>query len=520
MTVAVLVSVASMAMLRRLGIGNTNGWSALISTSTSILSKRQKEDFTTVTVSPELWGKALNVSVSHVYSDTYLEARTKFRQAAKAIKGAKLTSLAIVDNDNDYDLEDCTIDIVVKPGTTPGLTILSSGIHGIEGFAGSAIQIATLEVLAQQQQQQQVQQERLFPTLILIHSLNPHGMNRYRRVNEHNVDLNRNGLSQSDWDTYAIPQNGQDFFNKASYDKFSHAFNPAGSIETSGEQTTINRDEIPKPTWFRAYVTYFPKLLLYVMWYGIPTLKKALVSGQYHRQSGISYGGNGQLEQSYVVLEEWLSQFLQDYYDDPSVADKTQVPGITWIDVHTGLGTFGEDTMLPVGRDARARYPGGTAAMAKEFEKWYPDSHNPLRRSEDTTTSSSTETAKSVAQGYESVKGFLGDYFVPNLVKYCPKALVVVQEFGTLTGILVGHALMVENWAYHYYAHPTILKQLDTDEARADSLAKHLEWAKRTMRPTFYPDSDEWRYSVLYRGLQALGKSLHRSKESCSIPDT
>ena len=65
------------------------------------------------------------------------------------------------------------------------LLVLSSGIHGVEGYFGSAVQLAWLDALAHRA-----------PTVetgvLLIHAINPYGFAWRRRWNENNVDLNRN----------------------------------------------------------------------------------------------------------------------------------------------------------------------------------------------------------------------------------------------------------------------------------------------------------------------------------------
>ena len=65
------------------------------------------------------------------------------------------------------------------------LIVLSSGLHGIEGYLGSAIlELFFDEYLA-----------RLDPQttgILLIHAINPWGMKHWKRTNPANVDLNRN----------------------------------------------------------------------------------------------------------------------------------------------------------------------------------------------------------------------------------------------------------------------------------------------------------------------------------------
>jgi len=66
------------------------------------------------------------------------------------------------------------------------MLVLISGTHGIEGFAGSACQAGILHAGIE-----------LPPDtgLLLVHAINPYGFAWGRRVNEDNVDLNRNFVS-------------------------------------------------------------------------------------------------------------------------------------------------------------------------------------------------------------------------------------------------------------------------------------------------------------------------------------
>lgn len=63
--------------------------------------------------------------------------------------------------------------------------LMVSGTHGVEGYYGSDCQIAWLDAL----------DEKALPAdtaLLLVHLLNPWGAAHLRRVNEDNIDLNRN----------------------------------------------------------------------------------------------------------------------------------------------------------------------------------------------------------------------------------------------------------------------------------------------------------------------------------------
>ena len=68
---------------------------------------------------------------------------------------------------------------------TDKLLILNSGLHGIEGYTGSAIQIMFMEQILAESDLDNI-------GVLFIHGLNPYGFKYHRRVTENNVDLNRN----------------------------------------------------------------------------------------------------------------------------------------------------------------------------------------------------------------------------------------------------------------------------------------------------------------------------------------
>jgi murein tripeptide amidase MpaA len=81
--------------------------------------------------------------------------------------------------------DDLSIDITKSPYSSDRPTIIiSSGLHGGEGFFGSAVQLALLE------------SGNLTTNInwVFLHALNPYGFANLRRCNENNVDLNRNFL--------------------------------------------------------------------------------------------------------------------------------------------------------------------------------------------------------------------------------------------------------------------------------------------------------------------------------------
>ena len=79
------------------------------------------------------------------YSSSYAEARERFREAARAV-GASIESLT-VDASEDLTIDACMIGSDSRP-----TVMVTSGVHGVEGFFGSASQLALLDRLRKQGQ--------------------------------------------------------------------------------------------------------------------------------------------------------------------------------------------------------------------------------------------------------------------------------------------------------------------------------------------------------------------------------
>lgn len=369
------------------------------------------------------------VRVCSIFSESYLQAREKFRSLAR--KYGTVESLPIY--------QDLTTDIVVLNGNAPGLVVHTSGVHGVEGFAGSAVQLSFLKALETYDKR---------PTVILVHAVNPYGMSFYRRFNENNVDLNRNALTEDEWNSFAGPSH----YNKGAYSSFDALFNPDYA-----------------PTKLDAFLVFWVKAVNAIRMHGIPKLKAALVGGQYYNENGIIYGGK-RLEKSISALEEWV-----DGYKNSSNYDEADE--VTWIDLHTGLGKSGEDTILaeldPTQDDS-------------QIAKWFPDSHS----------TSNSQNGKDVNAGYEQVRGSVTAYFCRKFAN----AFCFTQEFGTAHNVAVAHAMILENAAHQHHS---------SEEA--------LQWAQQTTRRAFYKPNAKWRASVVERGISVLEQAMNRSMNLSEI---
>jgi hypothetical protein len=114
------------------------------------------------------------------------------------------------------DGEPLSIDVAtLGPERSDRVVIVSSALHGVEGFAGSAIQLAWLQAASRRTLPENLK-------LVVAHGLNPYGFAWLRRTNEHNVDLNRNFVSDRSFlDTESYRE------TSAVYDRFSTFLNPS-----------------------------------------------------------------------------------------------------------------------------------------------------------------------------------------------------------------------------------------------------------------------------------------------------
>jgi uncharacterized protein DUF2817 len=122
---------------------------------------------------------------SHEYfSSDYEEARSKFLdsvRAANAHVSHYVHPLEKAPNGSELGVDVAEI----RSGEETELLLIISGTHGVEGFCGSGCQVGFLV-------------DRLYEGLprtvgmALVHALNPYGFAYLRRVNEDNVDINRN----------------------------------------------------------------------------------------------------------------------------------------------------------------------------------------------------------------------------------------------------------------------------------------------------------------------------------------
>ena len=226
---------------------------------------------------------------SEYFSDNYVEARAKFLDAAETA-GARIDSFR--NPNSGPGGEALYTDVAVLGSDDPTATLaIGSGTHGIEGFAGSAIQTGLLR-------EGFARRLRCRQRIVLVHAINPYGFAHLLRVNEDNVDVNRNFIDHS----ALHPQN-------PSYDALAHSIAPTSNSRMDAARA-------------------LGKLLIHRARFGHACLQRALAGGQYDHPRGLFYGGR---------CDTWSNQTMRTIIE----RYLRGTPRIAFLDIHTGLGQRG-----------------------------------------------------------------------------------------------------------------------------------------------------------------------------------
>jgi len=178
--------------------------------------------------------------------------------------------------------------IWIGPENASRVLVLLGGTHGIEGFAGSAVQIDQLNLIAEG--------NAVIPAdtaMLMVHALTPWGYAWQRRCDANGVDLNRNIVDFS----RPLPENKD-------YDLLKDTFYLADAARRKVAFAEFERQ------------------------HGRVALEKAVSAGQYSDPSGPFYGGAAPAH-GRRVCEELMRQY--------SLQDRD----LAVIDLHTGLGSYG-----------------------------------------------------------------------------------------------------------------------------------------------------------------------------------
>lgn len=342
------------------------------------------------------------MNAEEYFSRDYESARARFRQTA-VDAGAVLHAIELPARGPRGEM--LAIDIAWLGATEPRRVFLyTSGLHGVEAYTGSAAQLALLESKPAPGARD---------ALVLVHVLNPYGMAWLRRTNENNVDLNRNFI--------------------------------VGAGHWSGAPELYRTlDPLLNPPSPPARDAFHLRAAAVVMRHGFHRVKQAIAEGQYEYPRGLFFGGHN-LECGPRLYLDWLSRHLAG------------AEYLFALDLHTGLGRHGTDTVAPEPSNTTAR-----ATLADALSREFFDPAAP-------------SVAYTVRGGYGAA-----------LAHVLPQVRIdfVLQEIGTYPPLKVIHALREEN-RWHFYGDGSIVHP-----------------ARQRLLEALCPRSAEWRRRAIELALE------------------
>lgn len=339
-----------------------------------------------------------------LFADQYTDARQRFLAALDSAGVPLLDSIPCPANGPDGNALHTDL-AWLGPADAGKVLVLQSATHGVEGFAGSAIQC------------QWLQSQPTLPdntAVLLVHALNPWGMAWRRRCDQDGIDLNRNFIDFSQ----PLPVN-------PGYAQLREVL--------FSDDATLRQASLAD----------------YLQSHGREALDVALSGGQYQDPLGPFFGGTRPAH-AHRLVQDWITRF--------TLATRQ----LAVIDLHTGLGPFGEGEII-------CDHAPDSAGVATA-RRWYGDSVAlPLEG-----TSSSVPKLGLVDYAWHAIMG--------------DNSCFVTLEFGT-------------------YA---------TDDLFGVLLEEHRQWASgersaaciAAMQHHFCPDDRGWRAQVLQRGQQVIARAL------------
>jgi hypothetical protein len=254
------------------------------------------------------------VSISECFSESYAEARAKFCGAAATAGGALRSWFnphAKGPNGELLYLDTARF----GPADATNMLVMISSTHGVEGHCGSGAQVAWLRTGGAAKLPKDT-------GVLLVHAINPYGFAWTRRVNEDNVDLNRNFVDHDK----GYPRND-------GYLEIADAILPA-----LWDDASIAESE-------RTFAAFAQK-------HGAFGLQGAISGGQYTRPDGIFYGG---------AKPTWSNRIIRAIARE----ELGHAKRVGVIDYHTGLGPFGHGELI-------CTVPPGAKSFPRA-KAWYGD---------------------------------------------------------------------------------------------------------------------------------------------------
>ncbi len=235
-------------------------------------------------------------SEADLFSSTYREARSRLVHESVAAGAGHQSHIHPC---RGFEGEELATDILLfgRPDAQR-IVVLESATHGVEGFAGSAVQLAVVPLAAAA--------VAADIAVLYVHAINPYGFSFARRGDESNVDINRNFTDFS----------SEEAIDNPLFASLAPFLVPNIWSEESLQAADLALDEL------RAA-------------HGEAAVSRAMRRGQYSHPGSVFFGGKAPSWSRGVVeriADEWLGC----------------ARSIILLDVHTGLGDFSALQLLTI----------------------------------------------------------------------------------------------------------------------------------------------------------------------------
>jgi len=323
------------------------------------------------------------------FSSDYREAREKFLEASRDA-GAGIASFQNPGRDPEGNPLFTDVALLGSEDARKTL-VLGAGTHGVEGLTGSGLQTGLLR--------DGIGSHRVADlSIVMIHAINPYGFAHLRRVNEDNVDLNRNFIDHS-----------KPYPGNPGYEALADAISPESMSPWSSVATGAR-----------------------LLWYGVrngkDALFKAVSGGQYSHPEGLFYGGR---------FETWSNRTIR------SIAERhlARAEHIVIVDFHTGLGPYGNAEIIvsvpetsPAYRRAAAIWGVGSLRSTTSGESVSVHLSGPIKAAFPEMLPDAEVTAVSLEFGTSPVRQVIGALRAENWLHHHgrqdhPKAKSIREEF-------------------------------------------------------------------------------------------
>ena len=253
-----------------------------------------------------------------LFPESYEVSRQRFQREADRLRARWASSHLETHALRDFPV--LSLDwLWAQPAAKENLLMVSTAQHGIEGYVGSAMLKVFMDEFAPRLKSETT-------GLLLLHAINPWGMQNRLRVNANHVDLNRNFILDGDYSPGIKPD----------YDLLENFLNPTRPVRT------LNAEAIP----------FLARVIKNMIHPGRARVQAASLLGQHRRPTGIYFGGVEPQEETAVVMDLFRTA-LRGYQN------------VFHVDIHTGYGPRDQMSVIVPPLD-----PNPSSALTRKFQ--YP----------------------------------------------------------------------------------------------------------------------------------------------------